>query len=84
MLVLGVTVSSLMFLGALVGFCWLLCGIGDEEGTVAFAKVKAECVGCGETRMIGSGEIPAGDVPMCTQCYVPMVAVAAVGEEDNA
>jgi len=43
-------------------------------------KVKAECVQCGATRMIEAGEVVPGDVPMCETCYMPMVAVEAVGE----
>lgn len=37
----------------------------------------AKCVGCGKTRDIRAGEIPAGDTPMCDTCFMPMVAERA-------
>ena len=39
--------------------------------------VTAKCVGCGAKREIMAGEIPANDVPVCTDCGMPMVAVRA-------
>lgn len=42
--------------------------------------VKVRCVGCEATREVGSGEVARGDVPMCTACFSPMVAVGATAE----
>ena len=39
--------------------------------------VIAKCTGCGKKREIKAGEIPKGDHPMCSECYMPMVAVSA-------
>lgn len=40
-------------------------------------SVKVRCVGCGATKDIGPGEIPAGDQPMCDIDFMPMVPVKA-------
>lgn len=39
--------------------------------------VRVRCVGCGAKRDIKPGEVPAGEVPMCTKCYSPMVVVSS-------
>ena len=39
--------------------------------------VTAECVGCKKRREIRDGEIAPGDMPMCTICFMPMIAVRA-------
>lgn len=39
--------------------------------------VEAKCVGCGLRRIIRAGEVPKGGHPMCHECYMPMIAVAA-------
>ena len=39
--------------------------------------VVAECVQCMKRRDIKAGEVPKGEVPMCDDCYMPMVAVRA-------
>lgn len=39
--------------------------------------VTVKCISCGKKRDVGPGEIPAGDVPTCDDCYMPMVAVKA-------
>lgn len=39
--------------------------------------VTVECIGCKARREVGPGEIPAGEVPMCSLCLLPMVAVRA-------
>lgn len=39
--------------------------------------VLARCVACQAKREIKPGEIKPGDHPMCTQCFSPMVPVAA-------
>lgn len=41
------------------------------------ATVTAKCVGCGATRQIKEGEVPAGEMPMCEKCFSPMVATGA-------
>lgn len=43
-------------------------------------SVKVRCVGCEATREIGPGQVARGDVPMCTACFSPMVAVGATAE----
>jgi hypothetical protein len=40
-------------------------------------KVTVRCVSCQGTREVGPGEVPAGDIPMCPTCFMPMVAVSA-------
>jgi RNase P subunit RPR2 len=40
--------------------------------------VDVKCLVCGSKRRIGPGEIAAGDVPMCQNCHMPMVATKAV------
>lgn len=39
--------------------------------------VIAECIRCKKSRDIEAGEIPEGEMPMCDECYMPMVAVRA-------
>ena len=39
--------------------------------------VTAKCSGCGKMREIKVGEIPAGEHPMCDECYMPMIAESA-------
>lgn len=39
-------------------------------------KLKVRCIYCRQTKEIGPGEIPPGDVPMC-DCGGVMVAVSA-------
>lgn len=38
-------------------------------------KVITKCSGCGKKREIGAGEVPEGEIPMCDECYMPMIAV---------
>lgn len=40
--------------------------------------VIVRCAQCSKRREIGPGEIPKGEVPMCDECFVPMVPVRAV------
>lgn len=46
-------------------------------------KIKVKCVGCGATRYVDDEESAKlsrnKDVPMCSACYMPMVAVSARG-----
>jgi hypothetical protein len=44
--------------------------------------VIVKCVQCMKRREIGPGEVPKGEVPMCDDCYVPMVAVRAELKQD--
>lgn len=44
-------------------------------------RVIAKCVGCGKEREIGPGEIDKNDVPMCNECFLPMVAKKAIKRE---
>ena len=44
--------------------------------------VIVKCVQCTKRREIGPGEIPKGEVPMCDDCYVPMVVVRAELKQD--
>ncbi len=39
--------------------------------------VMARCVGCGHRQEIKAGEIPKGEMPMCPNCFMPMVAESA-------
>ena len=41
--------------------------------------VVVECISCKKRRNVGPGEIPSGDVPMCDDCSMPMVAKEARG-----
>jgi hypothetical protein len=41
------------------------------------ARVLARCVGCKAERWIGPGEVPEGDMPICSECFMPMTAVRA-------
>ena len=41
------------------------------------AVVKVQCVGCGDERDIHAGEVPAGEQPVCENCFMPMIAVSA-------
>ena len=43
-------------------------------------NVTVRCVGCNATREVGPGQIARGDVPMCSACFSPMVAVGATAE----
>jgi hypothetical protein len=43
--------------------------------------VVVRCVQCQAEKSIGPGEVPAGDIPMCSKCMAPMVAVEAVAQE---
>lgn len=43
--------------------------------------VVARCVQCQAERKIAPGEVPAGDIPMCSKCMAPMVAVEGVAYE---
>ena len=43
--------------------------------------VITKCVGCGKKREIKAGEIEPGDQPMCDECYMPMIATAALKEK---
>ena len=52
----------------------------DLAAIMADSYVVAKCVGCGARRNIRPGEIPAGDHPMCSKCFSPMVAESAVAE----
>lgn len=45
--------------------------------------VVAKCVGCGNKREIGPGEVPKGDVPICEKCFMPMVAESAKGTKNG-
>jgi len=36
--------------------------------------VVAKCIGCGFKREIKAGEVPEYNIPMCSKCYMPMVA----------
>jgi hypothetical protein len=40
-------------------------------------QVTARCIGCKATREIGPGEVPEGEMPMCSACFLPMVAERA-------
>jgi len=44
--------------------------------------VIVKCVQCGKRRDIKAGEVPKGEVPMCDDCYMPMVAVRAELKQD--
>lgn len=41
------------------------------------ATVNVKCVGCGATREIKEGEVPADETPMCEKCFSPMVVTGA-------
>jgi hypothetical protein len=42
-------------------------------------RVLARCVGCKSERWIGPGEVPEGEMPICSECFMPMVAIRAEG-----
>ena len=39
--------------------------------------IIVKCVGCGTKKEIKPGEVASNDVPMCSKCFMPMVAVKA-------
>ncbi len=39
--------------------------------------VVVECVGCKARRKIRAGEVADDDVPMCKECFMPMVPIRA-------
>lgn len=39
--------------------------------------VIAECVSCKNTREIKAGEISKDEIPMCENCFMPMIAKKA-------
>ena len=39
--------------------------------------VVAQCIQCSKKKKIYAGEVAADDVPMCDDCFMPMVAVKA-------
>ncbi len=44
---------------------------------IAVMTVTAECIGCHARREIRAGEVPAGEQPTCSVCFMPMVAKGA-------
>jgi NAD-dependent SIR2 family protein deacetylase len=56
--------------------------VKKRKGTTARPVVIVKCVQCNKRREIGPGEIPNGEVPMCDECYVPMVPVRAELKQD--
>ncbi len=39
--------------------------------------VIARCISCKKTREISAGEVEEGDMPLCMDCFSPMVVVRA-------
>jgi hypothetical protein len=50
-------------------------------GSRMVGHVVVRCVQCQAEKSIGPGEVPAGDIPMCSKCMAPMIAVEAVAQE---
>lgn len=48
------------------------------------ATVTVRCVGCGATKEIGATGMPGGEVPICEQCFSPMVAESATTDREEA
>lgn len=40
-------------------------------------KLLVRCVACGHEQEVEAGDVDADEVPMCGQCFSPMVAVKA-------
>ncbi len=47
------------------------------------AIVTVECVGCRSRRDIFPGQIAQNDVPMCSNCFMPMVPIKARAEREK-
>ena len=45
--------------------------------------VIAKCVSCSKKREIQAGDIPAGEHPICDECYMPMTAELALNQQDD-
>ena len=39
--------------------------------------VVAQCIQCKKTKKVYAGDVAPGDMPMCDDCYMPMVAKSA-------
>lgn len=48
-----------------------------RKGKKKEVVVVAKCIGCGKKRDIRAGEVAPGDMPMCDECFMPMVAEKA-------
>lgn len=48
-------------------------------------EAEARCTGCGHRWWVGPGAVPAGEMPMCPECYCAGVATgrARVRRDDN-
>jgi len=47
-----------------------------------YPVVIVRCVQCRKQCEIKAGDVPKGEVPMCDDCYVPMIAVKAELQQD--
>jgi hypothetical protein len=41
-------------------------------------SILARCIRCHRERLIGPGDVKAGDCPMCETCFLPLFPVKAV------
>lgn len=39
--------------------------------------VTVQCVGCKKKKEVRPGDVPEGEMPMCDDCFNPMLAVSA-------